>query len=104
MNGGTVAVTVVWATRDVQDVVPLTLAAGATVADAIAQSGLVARYRIDRAAIRVGIHGRLAREDTVLADGDRIEIYRPLTVDPKETRRLRAEVKARGRAKGRPAP
>jgi putative ubiquitin-RnfH superfamily antitoxin RatB of RatAB toxin-antitoxin module len=40
---------------------------------------------------RVGIYGKLKTLDTVLRDGDRVEIYRPLIADPKVTRRRRAE-------------
>jgi len=36
-----------------------------------------------------GIWGRVVAPDTVLRDGDRLELYRPLTVDPKEARRQR---------------
>ncbi len=43
----------------------------------------------------VGIHGRRVTLDTPLADGDRVEIYRPLRVDPKEARRQRALRRAR---------
>jgi putative ubiquitin-RnfH superfamily antitoxin RatB of RatAB toxin-antitoxin module len=103
VSAATVAVTVVWATPDVQDSVPLTLPAGATVAAAIAQSGLVERYRIDRGAVRPAIHGRLVRDDAALRDGDRVEICRPLLVDPKAARRLRAAARERARAR-RPAP
>jgi putative ubiquitin-RnfH superfamily antitoxin RatB of RatAB toxin-antitoxin module len=101
MSEPTVAVTVVWATPDVQDIVALTLPAGATVADAIARSGLVERYRIDRGATRSGVHGRLVRDDAVLHDGDRVELCRPLAADPKAVRRLRAEARERTRV-GRP--
>ena len=90
MNAAMVAVTVVWATPDIQDVVALTLPAGATVADAIARSGLVAHHRIDPGAICAGVHGRLVRDDAALRDGDRVEICRPLVADPKEARRVRA--------------
>lgn len=86
----TVAVTVVWATPEVQDLVALTLPAGATAGEAIARSGLVERHGIDLGAMRTGIHGRRVRDDAVLRDGDRVEILRPLTVDPKEARRRRA--------------
>jgi uncharacterized protein len=96
-----VAVTVVWATPDIQDVVALALPAGATVADAIARSGLVERHRIDRGAMRSGVDGRLVGDDTALRDGDRVEICRPLVVDPKDARRLRAEARGRSRS-GRP--
>ena len=84
---------VVWATPDVQDVVQLDLPAGATVAAALAASRVVHRHAIDLAAMRVGINGRLARSDTLLADGDRVEICRPLVADPKEARRARALTK-----------
>lgn len=39
--------------------------------------------------LRIGIWGRVRPLDTPLRDRDRIEVYRPLTVDPKEARRLR---------------
>ncbi|CAM3662398.1 RnfH family protein [Roseateles saccharophilus] len=39
--------------------------------------------------LRVGIWGRVRRLDTPLRERDRVEVYRPLTVDPKEARRLR---------------
>jgi uncharacterized protein len=88
----TVTVTVAWATPTAQDLVPVALPAGATVGAAIEASGLRARYAIGADA-KVGINGRLAHHETVLADGDRVEIYRPLTVDPKEARRARARTK-----------
>lgn len=40
-------------------------------------------------ALRIGIWGRVRPLDTVLRERDRLEVYRPLTVDPKEARRLR---------------
>ncbi len=102
LSPATVAVTVVWATPDVQDVVALVLPAGATIAQAIAQSGLLAAHGVDRTAIRAAVRGRLKPPDTVLAAGDRVEITRPLRLDPKEARRRRAETKATGkRRRGR---
>ena len=41
--------------------------------------------------LRIGIWGRVRPLDTPLRERDRIEVYRPLTVDPKEARRLRYE-------------
>lgn len=79
-----------WATPAVQEIVPLALPAGATVADAIARSALVEACGIDLDAARFGIRGRLVRASTVLADGDRIDICRPLVADPKDARRARA--------------
>jgi uncharacterized protein len=66
----------------------LELEDGATVRAALAATG--------RTGVRaVGIHGRRVALDTPLADGDRVEIYRPLRADPKEARRQRALRRAR---------
>lgn len=86
-------VTVVWATHHAQDVVAVDVMPGATAADAIARSGLPAHYGFDAARMAVAIYGRRAALHARLADGDRIEITRPLTADPKEARRLRARAK-----------
>ena len=70
----------------------LILPGGATVADAIAESGIhEALPDVEIRADRVGIFARKVSLDTVLHDGDRVEIYRPLKVDPKVARRLRAK-------------
>ena len=45
---------------------------------------------VDISTQAVGIWGRVAGLETELAEGDRVEIYRPLAMDPKEARRLRA--------------
>jgi uncharacterized protein len=83
-------VTVVWATPDVQDIVPVELPAGATVADAVAQSKIIERYALDATQLRFAVFGRRAAAEATLADGDRVEITRPLLADPKESRRRRA--------------
>jgi putative ubiquitin-RnfH superfamily antitoxin RatB of RatAB toxin-antitoxin module len=65
---------------------------GATIADAIAASGVAEAFPgLDVAASKVGLFSRPATHDRVLRDGDRVEIYRPLLVDPKEVRRRRAQ-------------
>jgi len=92
-----VRVTVTWATLVVQDSVDLDLHAGATVADAVEASGLVARHGIDRARLGFAIHGHRVTHDRVLADGDRVDLTRPLEVDPKAARIAR--VRARQPAK-----
>ena len=69
----------------------LELPEGANVGDAIEASGLRSawpRLPVDDA--HVGIFSRKVRLDTILRDGDRVEIYRPLKIDPKEARRKRA--------------
>ncbi|MGH8370556.1 MAG: RnfH family protein [Gammaproteobacteria bacterium] len=92
-------VEVVYALPDQQTVVALTLPLGATVRDAVMQSGLLQRFPdIDLAQHHVGIFGRLTALNTGLKDGDRIEIYRPLTNDPKQVRRELAKL---GRSMGR---
>jgi len=66
--------------------------AGATVADAIRTSGVLARHpEIDLASNKVGIFGKLTSLDGAVSAQDRIEIYRPLTADPKVARQLRVE-------------
>jgi uncharacterized protein len=69
--------------------VPLSLPPGATLADALAASGLVQRHGLAPDGLRAGIWCRVQPLDTVLRDQDRVEIYRPLTVDPKQARRER---------------
>jgi hypothetical protein len=72
----------------VADRTPLRLPRGATVAQALEASGLAQRYALD-AGCTVGIWGRAKPPETPLRDRDRVEVYRALTVDPKEARRLR---------------
>ena len=69
----------------------LELPAPATALDAIRASGLFERHpELGLGEPLVGIWGRACAPATLLADGDRVEVYRPLTMDPNEARRLRA--------------
>ena len=62
-----------------------------TLRDAIEQSGVLRRHpEIDLPAAKVGVYGKLKKLTDVLEPGDRVEIYRELTADPKEARRRRA--------------
>ena len=89
-------VTVVYCAPGIDDVVQLALPAGSTVADAIERSGVVARHsELSTRQLDPGIWGRRCAGNERLHDGDRVEIYRPLIVDPKEARRVRAEVRRR---------
>ena len=84
-------VEVVYALPDTQHVRLVTLAAGATVADALAAAESTARHpEIDLARQAVGIFGRRVRLDHRLRDGDRVEIYRALVAEPRVARRRRA--------------
>lgn len=93
-----IQVQVVYALPDKQVVVELSLPPGAKVGDALEQSDLLRRFPdIDLTRQRIGIFSRLATADTELNNGDRVEIYRPLTRDPKEARR---ELAREGRSMG----
>jgi len=72
------------------DLVELSLPEGTTLEQALRASGLAARHPgVDLTALKLGIWGRNSSLDETLRDGDRVEVYRPLQVDPKEARRLR---------------
>jgi putative ubiquitin-RnfH superfamily antitoxin RatB of RatAB toxin-antitoxin module len=83
-------VTVVWASAGMQDLVALDVEPGTTAADAVARSGLAAAYGFDAASGALSIFGRRIPPTTRLAEGDRVELARPLIADPKEARRRRA--------------
>jgi putative ubiquitin-RnfH superfamily antitoxin RatB of RatAB toxin-antitoxin module len=85
-------VSVVYAEPGRQFVRELEIAPGTTVADAIRLSAIAEAANLREADLtRVGIFGTLAEAGTKLRDGDRVEIYRPLKIDPKEARRKRAK-------------
>lgn len=74
----------------------LVLPASATVAEAIEASGIFAEVlELREARLEVGVFGHVCRPTDVLHDGDRVEFYRPLILDPKEARRLRAAIRRR---------
>lgn len=84
-------VEVVYGLPEQQWLLPVTVPVGTTVAGAIQASGICSiRPEIDLNTQRVGIFSRLAELDTPLSSGDRVEIYRPLLVDPKAQRKERA--------------
>ncbi len=63
-----------------------------TVIQAIELSDILADHpEIDLGKNKVGVFGQLMALDHILQDGDRVEIYRPLIIDPKVARRLRAK-------------
>jgi putative ubiquitin-RnfH superfamily antitoxin RatB of RatAB toxin-antitoxin module len=71
-----------------QVLVAVELEEGATVRMALEAAGMPRPHA-------VGIFGKRATLDAALADGDRVEVYRPLRADPKEARRRRALRRAR---------
>jgi putative ubiquitin-RnfH superfamily antitoxin RatB of RatAB toxin-antitoxin module len=86
-----ITIEVAFAAPDCQLLEKVVLTAGATVADAIRRSGIESRcpgYGLDT--LDAGIWGRVVPRERVLRDGDRVELYRPLRVDPRDARRQRA--------------
>ena len=94
-------VEVAYALPEQQKIIALRVTPGTTAIEAVRQSGIAALFVDEGAGLDVesaalGVFGHAVERDHVLHDGDRIEIYRPLLVDPKESRKARAaEVKAR---------
>ena len=93
-NAETIRIEVVYARPEQAHLIPLAVNAGTTIRQAIEMSGLLQQCPdIDLGRNKVGIFSKLKDLDTVLADGDRVEIYRELRVDPKEARRRHVEKK-----------
>jgi len=87
----TMQVEVAYATAQEQVILALELAADATAERAIHESDILSRFpEIDLAQNKVGVFGKICKLDHLLKPGDRVEIYRPLIADPKESRRIRA--------------
>ncbi|MHB8447118.1 MAG: RnfH family protein [Rudaea sp.] len=86
----TIRVEVAYADPQMQILRAVVIAAGATVADAIAASGVLHELP-GFVPAGFGIFGRRVKAETPLGDGDRVELYRPLQLDPKTARRKRAE-------------
>lgn len=90
------SVRVVYALPDQQVGVDLRLPRGTSLADAVTRSGLLEKFPEAAAQpLACAIFGRAVPLTHELRDGDRIEILRPLLIDPKQSRREAAE---RGRA------
>lgn len=99
MTGNYISVDVVYATPEKQLVIPVRLPVGATLFDAVLQSGIASKFpdlKIESASM--GVFGKAERNprERVLIDGERVEIYRPLIADPKEVRKKRAAAKSEG--------
>jgi hypothetical protein len=89
-------VEIVYALPDRYELVELELSSGSTVGEALKASGIAERHPgIDLS--NLGIFGRRVALEAPLAEGDRVEIYRPLALDPKEARRVRAKRRRLGR-------
>ena len=88
MAAESIHIEVCYARPEVQAMVAMTVPAGTTALQAAERSGLTGRYpEIDLTTQPLGIRGKRVESGRVLEAGDRVEILRPLTADPKETRR-----------------
>ena len=82
---------IVYGLADRQVLKSMTVVEGTTVREAALKSGLEVEFpELDLQQAPLGIFGKVVKSETVLRDGDRIEVYRPLLIDPKEARRKRA--------------
>lgn len=100
-----ISVEVAYARPDLQVILAVQVPPGATLRQAIDLSGVLRRFpEIDLALNKVGVFGRLAKLDTPLRAGDRVEIYRALIADPKEVRKQRAAAGKRMKKGGGDAP
>ena len=95
----TIEVEVVYALAERQALIAVVIPSGTTVGEAVNQSGIAEQFPgHDLSACTLGIWGCPADSEQALQDGDRVEIYRPLLIDPREARRqLAAEGKSMGR-------
>ena len=97
-----VSVEVAFALPERQTLLQVSIPAGASVADALAASGIHDLHPETRAPdIPIGIFGRVVAREHLPADGDRIEIYRPLIADPKASRNARVAKKRQARENAR---
>ena len=87
-------VEVAYARPEEQVIIPLQVDEGTTVEQAIQLSGIQERFpEIDMSVNKAGVFGKICKLDTALREQDRVEIYRKLIADPKDSRRKRAEKK-----------
>lgn len=101
-DAGKILVEVAYAKENEQVIIPLNVDAGTTLEQAVQLSGILEQFpEIDLTQNKAGIFGKIAKADTELREKDRVEIYRSLIADPKESRRKRAEKKDKNSQKKR---
>lgn len=92
MSGHDINIELVYATAERQELIELSIEEGSSVEEAISVSAIYSVFPdhgLEKA--RVGVWGRPVDRSHKLCAGDRIEIYRPLRMDPRESRRMLAE-------------
>lgn len=91
-----IRVEVAFARPDRQEIIAVDVEQGTTALDAVRRSGIVSLFpEIDPDTSNMGIFGKAIKKPSTheLRDGDRVEIYRPLKIDPKQARLNRAKKK-----------
>lgn len=89
-----IRVEVAYAEAERQKIITLFVKPGTTLIQAVERSGMVRFFpQLQHQLCDYGIFSRPQKNDYVLRDGDRVEMYRPLIADPKEMRRQRAKNK-----------
>lgn len=91
-----IRVEVAYATPEKQEILAVEVPAETSAFDAVVRSGIVDVFpEIDPEATDMGVFGKVIKspKDHVLRDGDRVELYRPLKIDPKQARLNRAKKK-----------
>jgi putative ubiquitin-RnfH superfamily antitoxin RatB of RatAB toxin-antitoxin module len=98
----TITVEVVFALPERQELVTVTVPSASKAGEAVDRSAIAHMFpEQDLSVCAIGVWGKLVDRDHVLQDGDRIEIYRPLFIDPREARRqLAAEGRSMGHSEG----
>ncbi len=93
-----IPIEVAYASASQSWLIPFEVEEGTTVQQAIASSGILEQCPdINLQTNKVGLFSKIIELDVLVRAGDRIEIYRPLILDPKEARRLRAEKAKQGK-------
>jgi len=88
-----ITVQVTYALPDKQTVITLAVPVACNAQQAVEKSGVLSQHpEIPWPDSKLGIFGKIVPHNTQLKEGDRIEIYRPLIIDPKESRRQRAQL------------
>ncbi len=88
-----VNIEVVYGLPDRQALYRLQVADGTTARQAVLQSPVLQDFPDADIHAPIGIFGKIVKDDTVLQEYDRVELYRPLLADPKEARRKRVQQK-----------
>ena len=93
VNAQEITVMVAYAMPGQQEIISVQIPANSTVKQAIEMSGILQKYKqIDLSKNMVGVYGKIVTLEQIVKELDRVEIYRPLLLDPMQARRERANL------------